>query len=73
MAILYENDETNYKLEETLALDCQGLILQGQEDQSTVEVNLGPGKKKLLRFDVDPNATQIAFSYNVPSCQLHPC
>lgn len=47
---VYKNTSEGSTLEETLGLNLEGLKVEGQEDQSKVEIILGPGQQKVIKL-----------------------
>lgn len=47
---IYKNDSTDKVLVEKLGLKMDGLVIEGQEDQTGVEVKIGPGEQKVIKL-----------------------
>ena len=45
---LYTNDTQDKILKEEMGFKLEGLAIEGQEDQSKVEIELGPGEEKVI-------------------------
>ena len=48
--MVYKNETDASELNEELGLELTGLEIEGQDDQTKVEIKLGPGEQKVVNL-----------------------
>jgi hypothetical protein len=48
--MVYKNETAGSRLNEELGLDITGLCIEGQDDQTKVDIDIGPGETKVIKM-----------------------
>ena len=48
--MVYKNETDGSKLTEELGLDITGLCIEDQDDQTKVDIEIGPGEQKVIKL-----------------------